>query len=296
MNPLGSPVSASGFTDPSLKGPYGIAIDSSGDIWLANEQSTAGSLTEFDDTGTFLRTATVPYTASLLAIDSFGDLWVPNTNGTVGEVSKLSSTGVLFNSFSGGGLARPNAIAINPSGDVWVSNEGTASGLTEYNNSGTPSTYDPFTAGGIVASASIAFDSSGNIWALNNDGSISAITSADVALSGSPYNTGTDASQIDLAIDGQNHVFALTQTTNQDTEATTNNLLVFDDAGNSLTTSGLTASANASDFVLDGSGNLWFADGGDVVEVVGVAAPIVTPLSAAVTTSCIAQRPCLPPQ
>jgi streptogramin lyase len=135
-NPGGSsPIAFNGA--PS--GAHGIAIDVSGGIWgLQNfgvtKVSKAG--TAISPSGGFAGGGA--YFPNAIAIDGDGNVWVANDlNNTHGSISEFSNSGVALSPPSGlagvgttaptgisiEGLANPTGIAIDGSGNVWVSNE-----------------------------------------------------------------------------------------------------------------------------------------------------------------------------
>ena len=108
-------------------------------------------------------------TQAAIAIDASGDAWVANTfttpNNLASSVSELSSNGTILSGaagYTGGGLSRPNAVAIDPAGNAWLSNSFVAS-LTKLSYNGTAlSGTSGFTA---ATSDGLAVDGSGNVWA-----------------------------------------------------------------------------------------------------------------------------------
>ena len=121
------PVSVSGG---GLDGPVGVAIDSSNDAWIANAGSSTSSVVEFSSTDSLL-SGPSGYTgggvsaggAGLLAIDGSGNVWIANI--VSGSVSELSSSGGAIsgtNGYTSDALNdNPIGVAIDPSGNVWVS-------------------------------------------------------------------------------------------------------------------------------------------------------------------------------
>jgi putative ATP-dependent endonuclease of OLD family len=115
------------YTGGNLHTPYGVAIDSSGNIWVPNTGSS--SVTEISNSGAFL-SGTRGYTNGGLnlpegvAIDSSGDAWVPNF--LLNTVTEISSSGVFLsgdNGYISGSLNNPRGIAIDSCGNAWVADE-----------------------------------------------------------------------------------------------------------------------------------------------------------------------------
>ena len=122
-------VSENGTEPGKLKDPSGIAIDSKGDVWVADtannrieEFSAEGAyLGKFGEAGSEAGKLKEP---KGLAFDSKGDLWVADTgnnrieeyNPTEGKyLGELGSTGS-----EKGQLKAPTAIAFDASGNLWV--------------------------------------------------------------------------------------------------------------------------------------------------------------------------------
>jgi sugar lactone lactonase YvrE len=108
----------------------GIATDQNNNIWLANY--TSSSISEVNSCGTLLLDAItgggVKYPQGI-AIDGAGTVWVGNVHGnSVSEIagSSSSSPGTFLSPSSGfatdASLLEPYGVAIDASGNVWVSN------------------------------------------------------------------------------------------------------------------------------------------------------------------------------
>jgi hypothetical protein len=295
FSPTGLALSPStGFTNSNLVNAGSLAVDLSGNIWALNSAST--SLVEFTNSGSYLRSATLLNNGSSLAIDGAGSLWVPNASSEQGYLAKFSSTGTLLANYTGAGLASPLGVAVTTAGNVWVSNSGTGSGLSEFSYSGSPIAATPFNVSGITASSLLAIDSSNNVWAMNGNGTISAMNSVGTPLSGSPFLNGFSGSAVALAVDGQNQVFAINNSTSAGT--TTSNLFTLNpSSGNvvNILSSAEISSGGFSDLALDGSGNLWISIPQGLLQIMSVATPVMTPLSSSVQSGCLGKRPCFPP-
>jgi PKD repeat protein len=159
--------------------------------------------------------------ATAIAIDGSGNAWVAVHlagigGGQVGALSEFSSTGVALSpsiGFTGGGLYYPEAVAIDGSGDVWITNLGIAS-VSKFSNAGAAlSPSSGFTGGGVGDAYSIAIDGSGDAWVANSGagvlhGSVSEFSSAGVALSPSTGYTGggLDGAR-SIAVDGSGNAW-----------------------------------------------------------------------------------------
>ncbi|MBF6569426.1 MAG: hypothetical protein IVW54_11200 [Candidatus Binataceae bacterium] len=135
-------------TASSLAGATGIAIDRSGNAWVAATSNGAGAVTEITSAGAV----------------------VSGTNG-----------------FTGGGIDTPEEIAIDGAGNVWMANRGNSS-VTELCGASPAPCPTGVTTGGAISPITgystanmngaygIAIDSSGNVWASNSlDGSVSEL-------------------------------------------------------------------------------------------------------------------------
>jgi streptogramin lyase len=106
----------SGYTVGALSSPVAVAIDLSGNAWVANNGNS--SVTQIVASGT---SGTVFNGGSLnaptgVAVDASNNVWV--ANGGNSSVTEISSGGGYTNypgsGSSGSGIASPTAIAINP--------------------------------------------------------------------------------------------------------------------------------------------------------------------------------------
>ena len=172
--------------------------------------------------------------------------------------------------------ALPVTITTN---NVWIANgNNTVSGLSE---SGAPITSSAAAGGGTA----IAIDYAGDIWSLNKAASSVAEFSKTGAVISAGYTGGGINAPSALAIDGAGTVWI----------GNGNNTL------SGISGQGATVAPNAfvtgfstpSSVSIDSAGNLWVTNAGDnsVTEVIGIAAPVLTPQSTAVKTSAIAVKP-----
>jgi hypothetical protein len=149
------------YTGGGLNSPSALAIDGSGNVWVANSGNS--SVSEFGNKGTAL-SGTNGYTAgsisspSAITIDTAGHVWVANAGNAT--LTELSSTGTNVGSspFSGGGLSGLASISIDMLGDVWVANYSNSS-VSEFSPTGTAmSGTSGFTATGLSSPFGVAIN------------------------------------------------------------------------------------------------------------------------------------------
>jgi streptogramin lyase len=189
------------YTGGGLNSPYGIAVDASDNLWVANAHGN--SISEFGPTGTAISPATTGFTGGGLsgpfgvAIDSAGNVWVTNNNaGTGKSLSKFNSSGVAItgsSGYTGGGLSGPYGLAFDQSGHLWVANNSSNSvSISEFDSSGTAiSGTSGILGGGLAEPLYISIDTHGNVWVSNNNAQdISEFNSSGMAVSSTAGYTG----------------------------------------------------------------------------------------------------------
>jgi streptogramin lyase len=111
-DPSGFLSGVNGFMAASLSTPSAVAIDASGNAWIANTgaSSSVTKLTSDGSTQT-VYTGGGLSTPRSLSIDAFSNIWVANYGNST--LSRVSSSGVVSN-YASSGIAAPTAIAIDP--------------------------------------------------------------------------------------------------------------------------------------------------------------------------------------
>lgn len=318
LSPTGAPLSpGGGFTGGALNAPVAIAIDTSGNVWVAN--SAGNIVSAFDSAGTAFGTTT-PGSGGLSAmaggaigIDPSGNVWVGSTvlaNGkaTNSRVTELSPQlqAAPNSPITGGGLVSTGpgateAIAVDSSGHVWVANAA-GNDVAELSASGVPlSGANGFTAGSLTVPTGIAVDATGHVWIANYFGqSVTELSTVDGStLSGANGFTGGGISAPEwLAIDGDGNVWVANYYASL-TELNSSGMAL-SPATSGFTGGGMTGSTGASiaapsGIAIDASGDVWvptvalvvsgttLTTVSSVVEFVGAAVPVVTPLVAQIT-------------
>ncbi|MDR3735557.1 MAG: polysaccharide lyase family 7 protein [Acidobacteriaceae bacterium] len=310
LGPTGQAASGSPFISGSsspVSGPQTVSIDTLGNIWIANDGSSANNLISFPGAGSTVTkyNATANCLPQSMAMDGSNNAFFacgntgytnlyefPNT-GTVSSPSYASSPTLI-----GPIGAKATATAVDPSGNVWVANDSSAS-VTEFpaGNFANPVTYN-VTSGPY----GLAVDHSGNIWIsgssylnelVNNGGGSYTLSSfSGGGLNGARYD----------AVDGEGNVWVVNA--NYTTVSSVDYVSVseFNNNGTAITIDnqasipgGFAHATNAGSpsprgIAIDPSGNVWITGCGlstsctnnsFVMELVGVASPPVTPLSTA---------------
>jgi streptogramin lyase len=301
----------SGFTDGTPAVFDGIAIDTHGNIWVPSY--FANSLLELSGTDGSVKTVPGGITGGgmngprAIAVDGSDNIWVVNQLGnTVSEyVTAGTPAWTVTSPYGSGILSNPYGIAVDHTGNAWVSNK-SGSTLTEVVAGATSSNSSAPNAGGINQPIGVAIDPTGDIWTANTGGfpiaSISELANAGTAISpfsGYPVgaHTGGIVTPQTIAIDGAGHVWTGDQSNVTIDNNTVSPIAEFDDSGNPISPdTGYIAPGIVDQIVsiaIDGSGNVWAADPSTnyLVELIGAATPVVTPLSVAAQTNTLGTRP-----
>jgi streptogramin lyase len=267
----GAPASGSPFlkTDPNFGGGYGLNLDSAGNVWIA----AYSSVYELSATGSVLSPSVstcgsgycLPAGGSAvpsgIALDASNNVWVTDYNnnalvefnpqGTVSPNPDLIPTD----------FSEPNGVAIDANGSKWVANFG-SNDFTRYAPTVIPPVmYSVADAPLPPSSPTLTFvgiDGAGNSWLSLQDAACSSTSTclgvAEVSGAGTPLS-------------GPGYIMD----------------------GNQPPSQNATASATA----IDGSGNVWILNkyAQTVTELIGAAAPVVTPLALAVSSNSLGVRP-----
>jgi hypothetical protein len=298
------PTSGTSSTYSTSKSSYGIAIDGNNNVFVGTASTSAHfELFEFPganitDPIEYPIASSTPGNAGsngtnnfilpqYMAFDTFGNLWMSNGSGlpvpgTPTQVVQLSNinnsacisgpfpclltTSLTQNTYTGysqGSMLEPFAIAAGAN-SLWIPNAGTGSNsLTNLSLTGSTvnngSNYGP--SGALNVPHFIAVDGAGNAWVTNNKPT-SPGTVAEFSGNGTLLSPALTSP---AAVPGFSH------------------------AGIS-TAQGIT---------IDASGNVWVADNvaagntnaNTVFEIVGSAAPTVTPIALALKNNAVAQKP-----
>ncbi len=152
-----------------FESPVGIAFDSAGNAWVADQSNKR--IQEFSNSGTFIQSFTSLGTPSELAIDTAGNIYVSDTSNA--QVEEYTAAGVLIKTIGTSGTGngqfiQPRQLAIDSQGNVFVV-DSSNSRVEEFDSSGAWLTQfgtKAVTAGtdGLSVPTGLALDSAGNVW------------------------------------------------------------------------------------------------------------------------------------
>ncbi len=270
-----------------------MALDPYDDPWLTNP--FASNVVELNSSGS--RATLNPFSGAgiqgpgPLAFDGSGNVWIANSGPSV---SMLRANGAVSSNtgFSTGGIGS-TALALDTSGNVWVA-DSADNKIEVLGQNGAAIAGSPYSNAGLNGPFAIAIDSVGGAWVANRIGSsLSRLTSYGDAVFGSPYYGGGLNAPVDLAVDGLGNVWLANSGSNSVSE-----FLSTGRAQSGASGYGSSVLLNPFRVALDRSGNLWVANlgtpvagSGLITQIVGAAAPVVTPLSVAIQSNALNQRP-----
>jgi hypothetical protein len=249
------------YTGFGLSAPSGLAIDSTGNVWVSN--GGGFTISEFSNIGAQIS----PFGGyqgngdiflpNAIAIDTSDNAWVSSLYFS--QLNELTGTGFAPSASTGGGIAQPTALAFDGSGNLWVAN--TFTRLSEFYSYGaaeSPST--GYTGGGLSGSTGVAVDPTNGVWVTNATNSdLSLFTLAGAATSPSTGFTGGGLSNPSaIALDGNGDPWI----TNN--KGASSSLSEFNRSGVAISPStGFTGGGlnGPVAIAIDGFGNIWAANG-----------------------------------
>jgi hypothetical protein len=329
ITPTGDyPGGAAGYGTADLGQSVGVGVDASGTIWVDNNGD--GELNSFKPDGSLLGSYTGVISPNGQGIDGSGDIWTSaggNGGDTFQELVKGVSGYSLAPTFTGGSHFG-TGICISPT-ILWETAAGapeessTVTRLVLATNAQTTIYPD----GGSAGLTGCALDHTGRLY-LADFGAFQGIEIYDTTgtyVTGyalpSPNPAGQYLSSQELAIDGLGNSFLAAYLYDSASDGATGvpgTFVEYNSSGTEISpaygyapTTGIPNSGNTGlvaltpveiigpgGVAIDGSGNLWLSgiDNGYampnyVTEVIGIAAPVVTPKVVAMTTGTIATRP-----
>jgi hypothetical protein len=306
FDPTGTPISpTAGYTAGIAAGdyPFGLAVDSSNNVWYTDSRYTSGTntttskLLKMNSAGVLLSPGN-GYTAggfgslgdaSFLAFDSAGNLWGTGSS-TSGSLTTITAAEI---SPLGAGIAPAKGYTVDSSGNPGLSPSlaGDVHGnmwIGPYEVSPAGSVLVTNSPCGAILEETMAIDHSGNLWNPGN-GNMDECNSSGTQIGPTAgYPTSFDGTE-GAAVDGDNRIWYFTYNKTQ--------IGVMSATGTPISpTNGYQIEHDLGygpDYMaIDGSGDVWInIDGPYLVEFVGAASPVVTPLAVATATNTLGVRP-----
>jgi len=284
LNSLGAPLSTgTGFTNATVTQPSGIAIDSNGNAWASNAGGGNYPAVEFGSGGGSTADLTLDSYPALysITIDPSGNFLLPSINTTI---FRLDPSGSPLGNYTT--THNIDSLAVDFAGHIWTVNDPGTS-LSELTTSdGT--LVSASVAANDSAPAQVSIGSSGTIWTSDTAGAVGVLNSDGTT----DFNVSAPAGANQFAFDGAGSAWVVTN--NNVDETTTYHVAVVSSSG--ILVSGTPGylqitPQQLSDIEIDGSGNVWLSTSNTLTELIGAAAPVVTPLSAATANGSFATRP-----
>lgn len=302
---LGSPF-LSGSNTP-ISGPQTVAVDTVGNIWVANHGSSKNDLISFPGTGT--ASTAYPATPSCLpetmAIDGSNNVYfacsgITNLFEFPYASGSYASSATQYQAVG----ATPYGMAIDVAGNVWVANNGSNS-LSEFPAGFTTATVPTTYALGF-SPFGVGVDHAGSIW-VSGSSSVAELVNNGTSYTPTTFSGGGLNSGRYLSIDGSGNIWIANSGTSTISGSTYISVSEFNNNGSAITPDNAAAipggysvalpstfgTPSLRGIAVDTSGNVWAAGCGlstscnagansFVMEIVGAATPVVTPLAAAI--------------
>ena len=288
---------------------YALGFTPTGNLWVSGFQTVEPyTLYLMTTSGTILMEGGLGPYLEKFAVDASGDVYAPGAElTTAGTISYYIKSNVYAADSAGSG------IAIDQSGDIWLpefvsTSNGLVTSVPEITPLGTLAAGEPAAFGwadGIDPSTisqnflGVAIDAQGAAWvsteSSSGPGNLAKVSATGVALSVNATPTYGGSS---LAVDGANTIW---------TGNSTGSISHFSTAGVAISSPGGYFNAQVSTIVygagpghasrglgIDASGNVWLTNidfNKELIEWVGVAAPVTTPVAQNLVNNSIGQRP-----
>ncbi len=262
-----------------LDTPGDVAIDSTGNAWIANYYS--GVVTKLSPTGVPAAAQGFPGTGLEqsygITVDGQDSAWVTNyqsvtaaNNSHNGSVSKFSSTGTEVSGagYTVGGIYYPLAIAADSNGSIWVANHSDSSATLLANDGSAISGPGGYAASQLPFTTSVALDASHNAW-FGVQGAAVRVTPAGTATKFACCNDPSG-----MAVDQSGNIWIADYSGYSIVEMSASGTVT-----HSLSTIG--APNAPQGIAVDGAGNIWTSNyfGDSITKVLGASATLGSPLT-----------------
>jgi len=237
--------------------PGSLAIDSKGNVWVANY--FGGAASEFSSTGA--PASAGGYAATGLsesfgiAVDAQDSVWITNENGSStegstgsGSVTHLSSAGedISGPGYTGGGLYFPIAVAATSGGNIWVADYANSAATLLTSDGSAVSGASGYAPSALPFTTAVAADANGNGW-FAYQGGVAMVTPA-----GAVTAFSCCAVPAGIALDQSGNVWVADYDASDLVKLSSAGAVMGQAAGGGVNT--------PVGIAVDGSGNLWSAN------------------------------------
>jgi streptogramin lyase len=252
------------YTGGGLSDPADLALDSQGNVWVANFGyfPGGGAVTEISPAGKVQSLTDPSLEESFgIAIDGSNNVWVTNeqsassVNSGAGSIAEFNSAGQVMTGspYTAGGIDFPYAIAADTDGSVWVADYATSTATHLAANGSSLSGVSGYTSSDLDYVGSVALDAAHDAWF----GRVEQNQVAEVTATGSTisaYSCGTACGSTEsIAIDQAGDVWITDQEGSSVVELGSNGAKL-------QTLSGIGGIYTPQDLAIDGSGNVWLTN------------------------------------
>jgi len=254
------------YTGNGIATPQSVAIDASGNAWIANTTNTITELSA--GSGAPLSGATGFGAQGLdapvsLAIGTTGSLWIANCgdacsgSGNPSTVSVLSPNGQSSSNFTSTGFNSAYAVALSGSNQVWVANS-LGSSLTQLDSAGN-TTLPSLLAPTLIYPVSVAVSPAGNALTVSpaNNALVGFTAAGDLDTTNSYQGAGLNFPYA-VALDHNGHAWVANHGNNSVAQLNGGALV-----GGSAYSGGGITTPNA--IAIDGAGNAWVTNSGNSI-------------------------------
>jgi hypothetical protein len=292
---------ASGFGAVGLDAPVSVAIDTTGQVWVANcgnacsGSGHASSVTVLAANGA----SSSNYTSSgfnaayAVALSGANQVWVANAAGS--SLTQLNSAGsTVIAQDLAANLIYPTSVAVDANGNaLTVSPADNA--VVEFTAAGLADAVDGYQGSALSYPFALAVDHSDQLWVANHGANSVTVLSGGTPSAASPITGGGLTTPVAIALDGAGNAW-VANTSNTLSEISNGGVVESPATG----LRGDLVYPNA--VAVDGSGNVWVSScgsycepgsqsSGSVMELVGAAVPVVTPLAIGAANHQLATLP-----
>ena len=318
-NQLATTVAGAAVVGSTLN-PRNLALDLNGNIWVPTS-SSSGYVLEYQPASSSLTGLAVGKSPYGVAVDANNNIWFSQESATATTSfteflgATLAASAQIGYPVIGASTSLPSYLAFDVNGNLWASsgtNLATASNVTEASsfNSSSCTTF-PCTTGtatytnvtglgtepvGLAASATSMWIADTATSGTGNQ--VSNVTLTNPAVTNFGSSSSFSAPRF-TAVDGAGNIWVSNRGTNGITELASNGTILSPASSGTATAIGYVHSGltSANQLAIDPSGNIWVADNtvnanaNSIFEIVGAAAPAVTPIVLALKNGTVGARP-----